>query len=87
MNGRDSLTSNQRERVMENIRNEVANALHWSSAIPPHMVTADVNGGVVTLRGVVDQPYQKSYAEAVARRAAGVIDVRNNIAIQPSVEF
>jgi len=69
------------------IRTEVANALQWSVAIPPHKVSVKVNGGVVTLRGVVDQPYQKSYAEAVARRAAGVIDVRNNIAIQPSVEF
>ncbi len=72
---------------MENIRNEVANALHWSSAIPPHMVTAEVNGGVVTLRGVVGRAYQKSFAEAIARRVPGVVDVRNNIAIGPAVEF
>ena len=72
---------------MENIRNEVANALHWSSAIPPHMVTADVNGGVVTLRGVVDRAYQKTFAEAIARRVPGVVDVRNNIAIGSCVEF
>lgn len=72
---------------MENIRNEVANALHWSSAIPPHMVTAEVNGGVVTLSGVVGRAYQKSFAEAIARRVPGVVDVRNNIAIGPAVEF
>ena len=66
---------------------EVANALHWSSAIPPHTVTADVNGGVVTLRGVVNRAYQKTFAEAIARRVPGVVDVRNNIAIGSSVEF
>ena len=72
---------------MEDIRNEVANALHWSPAIPPDMVTAEVNGGVVTLRGVVVRAYQKSFAEAIARRVPGVVDVTNNIAIGPAVEF
>jgi osmotically-inducible protein OsmY len=66
---------------------EVANALHWSRAIPPHKVMAEANGGVVTLRGVVDRACQKSFAEAIARRVPGVVDVRNNIAIGSSVEF
>ena len=66
---------------------EVANALHWSLAIPPHKVRAEVNGGAVTLRGVVDRACQKSFAEAIARRVRGVVDVRNNIAIQSPVEF
>jgi len=72
---------------MTDIRAEVANALHWSRAIPPHKVTAEVKGGVVTLRGVVDRACQKSFAEAVPRRVRGVVDVRNNIAIQFPVEF
>ena len=72
---------------MMDIGNEVANALHWSSAIPPHMVTAEVNGGVVTLSGVVGRAYQKSFAEAIARGVPGVVDVRNNIAIGSSVEL
>lgn len=66
---------------------EVANALHWSLAIPRHKVMAEANGGVVTLRGVVDWAYQKSCAEAIARRVPGVVDVRNNIVIRSSVEF
>ena len=72
---------------MTNIHIEVANALQWSPAIPPHKVTAEVKGGVVTLRGVVDRAYQRSFAEAIARRVSGVVDVRNNIAIGSSVEF
>jgi len=69
------------------IRAEIANALHWNSAIPPHGVTAEADGGVVTLLGVVDQAYLKSYAEAIVRRVPGVVDVRNNIAIRSCAEF
>ena len=72
---------------MANIHVEVVNALHWSPAIPPHKVMAEVNGGVVTLRGVVNRAYQKTFAEAIARRVPGVVDVRNNIAISSCVEF
>ena len=72
---------------MADIHVEVVNALHWSLAIPPHKVMAEVNGGVVTLRGVVDRAYQKSFAEAIARRVPGVVDVKNNIAIGSSVEL
>jgi osmotically-inducible protein OsmY len=64
------------------IRAEVANALHWSLAIPRHRVTVEVHGGLVTLEGVVDRAYQKSYAEVIARGAPGVTGVRNKIAIR-----
>jgi len=69
------------------IRAEVANALHWDPAIPRHKVAVEVDGDRVTLHGVVDRAYQKSYAEAIARRIPGVIDVRNKIAVHASVEF
>ena len=72
---------------MMDIRSEVANALQWDPAIPPHRVTAAVDGGLVTLEGVVGRAYQKSYAEAIARRVPGVIDVRNKIVICAAVEF
>ena len=39
---------------MLDIRAEVANALHWDIAIPRHRVTAKVDGGWVTLQGVVE---------------------------------
>ena len=68
------------------IRAEVANALHWDPAIHPHRVIADVDVGLVrcTASSTV---YQNSYAEAIARRVPGMIDVRNKIAIRASVEF
>jgi osmotically-inducible protein OsmY len=69
------------------IRAEVANALHWDLAIPRHRVTAEVNGGLVTLRGVVERDYQKSCAEATVRRVPGVVWVRNEIAICAAAEF
>ena len=72
---------------MKDLRAEVANALHWNLAIPPHRVTAEVNGGLVTLHGVVERDYQKSCAEATVRRVPGVIGVSNKIAIRGVVEF
>ncbi len=72
---------------MVDICAEVANALHWSLAVPRHKVMAEVNGEVVTLRGVVDGAHQKSCAAAIARRVPGVVDVRNTIAIRSYVEF
>ena len=66
---------------------EVANALHWNPAIPPHRVIAEVDGGLVTLHGIVDRAYQKSYAEAIVLRVPGVTGVRNEIAIRAAVEL
>ena len=66
---------------MTNVPIEVANALHYNLAIPPYRVAADVERGLVTLRGVVDWDYQRSYAEATVRCVQGVRDVRNEIAV------
>ena len=75
------LARNQR-RIMADCRVEVANALYWDLAIPRDRVTAKVDEGSVTLQGVVERPYQKSYAEAVVRRVPGVIAVKNEIAVK-----
>ncbi len=66
---------------MANVRTEVANALHWTLAIPRDRVTADVDDGVVTLHGVVERAYQRAHAEAVARQVPGVTGVRNEISV------
>jgi osmotically-inducible protein OsmY len=66
---------------MSNVHAEVANALHWALTIPRNRVTAVVADGVVTLRGVVERAYQRSYAEAVARQVPGVTAVKNEIAV------
>src|SRR5271169_3037406 len=67
---------------MIDIRAEVANALHWDIAIPRHRVTAEVDGGWVTLRGVVERAYQRSLAEADVRRVPGVTGIKNEIAVR-----
>ena len=67
---------------MLDIRAEVANALHWDIAIPRHRVTAKVDGGWVTLQGVVEWAYQRSLAEADVRRVPGVTDIKNEIAVR-----
>ena len=67
---------------MLDIRAEVVNALHWDIAIPRHRVTAEVDGGRVTLQGVVEWAYQRSLAEADARRVPGVTGVKNEIAVR-----
>jgi len=66
---------------MADCRSEVVNALYWDPAIPRDRVTAQVDEGLVTLKGVVERTYQKSYAEAIVRRVPGVIVVKNEIAV------
>jgi len=71
---------------MAGILAEVANALHWDLAIPRHRINAKVENGWVTLQGVVERAYQKSCAEADARRVPGVIGVKNEIEVRPAEE-
>jgi hypothetical protein len=61
----------------------VANALHWSLAIPRNKIDIRVRGDWVTLRGVVQRTYEKSCAEALALRVPGVVGVRNEIEVRP----
>ncbi len=71
---------------MADIRAEVANALHWTLAVPRYRVSAEVEDGLVTLHGVVERAYQKSCAEATALGVPGVIGVRNEIAVRAAEE-
>lgn len=68
-------------RPVADLLADVANALFWDLAVPRHRVTARVDYGVVTLKGVVERPYQKSCAEAVVRQVPGVLGVKNEIAV------
>ena len=67
---------------MRDLRTEVLNGLHWNLAIPRHAVAVAVEGGWVTLQGDVNRTYQRSFAEAEARRIPGVLGVRNDIVVQ-----
>ena len=68
------------------IQTDVANALHWDFAIPRHRIIAEVAGGIVTLKGLVDMPYQRVCAEADVMRVPGVQAIRNEITVKSAVE-
>jgi osmotically-inducible protein OsmY len=72
---------------MSDLRAEVANALYWDLAIPRFRIIAQVDGGLVTLQGTVERAYQRSFAEAIVRRVAGVMSVKNNIAVSSEQEL
>jgi osmotically-inducible protein OsmY len=71
---------------MSRIGAEVENALYWDLAVPRYRVTAEVDGGVVTLHGVVERAYERSSAEVTVRRVPGVLSVRNRIAVRVAQE-
>jgi hypothetical protein len=71
---------------LTDLRAEVVNALHWNLVVPRYRVTAEVDGGVVTLHGIVERAYERSSAEATVRWLPGVMGVRNEIAIRPTQE-
>ena len=72
---------------MADVGAEVANALHWDLAIPRYRVTAEVHAGVVTLHGIVERAYLRSYAELIVRRVSGVTGVTNKIAVRPAEDL
>jgi hyperosmotically inducible protein len=54
--------------------------------VPSNDVSVDTQAGVVTLFGMVPDARAKSAAEADARKVAGVLGVRNELAVVPSGE-
>jgi len=67
---------------VSDVQAEVVNALHWAIPIPQYSVTVEVHGGEVTLRGAVERPHQRSYAEAIVRLVTGVTGVLNEIKVR-----
>ena len=74
------------EQEFERVAGDVLNALFWDLAVPPYRVSAKCTKGWVTLTGEVEQPYQKSCAEADARNTRGVVGVTNQITVAPKVK-
>ena len=69
------------------LRTQIANALHWSLAVPRNKIAILVQDDWVTLRGVVERSYERSCAEAMAQRVPGVAGVRNEIEVRPENGF
>lgn len=60
-------------------------ALKWSALIPADRVRVKVEGGWITLTGLVDWAYQRSASEKAVRGLTGVVGVSNGITIKPAV--
>ena len=73
--------SEKSRRRFERVAGDVLNALFWDLAVPPYRVSARCDRGWVILSGEVDQPYQKSRAEADVRSIRGVVGVTNQITV------
>jgi len=67
---------------MLNFQDQVLNALHWDFALPRGELAVKIQEGWVTLTGEVDQPYQKSCAEADVLKVPGIVGVHNEIVVR-----
>lgn len=67
----------------EDLLQRAINMLAWDSVVPAEAIQVTVHSRLVTLTGKVNWEYQKSSAESVIRKLAGVRAVINNIEIEP----
>ncbi|MBV8473831.1 MAG: BON domain-containing protein [Hyphomicrobiales bacterium] len=81
----DVRTPHRVEQRVDDIQTGVMNALFWDAAVPTERISARCEKGWVTLTGEVERPYQRSSAEADARKIRGVIGVTNDIKVSPGV--
>ena len=61
----------------------VVNALYRRLAIPRNRIDVRVEDDLVTLRGAVERTWEKSFAEALAQSAPGIVAVQNEIMVRP----
>lgn len=67
------------------IAHAVVNALSWNIEVPATKITVKVEGGWITLTGVVDWNYQRLAAEFAVRYLPGVRGLLNLIEVKPPV--
>jgi len=60
---------------------EVNSAILRDSAMDGYNIYVKAKNGVVTLDGVVDSKFEKAQADDIASRANGVLNVKNNLAV------
>jgi osmotically-inducible protein OsmY len=65
------------------LKQRIMRELKWDSRIPWASIVVGVSDGVVTLSGVVSSYAQKIAAQEATHRVAGVLDVANDIDVNP----
>jgi len=73
------------KRTDADIASAVQHVLAWTAELPAGALQVRVEGGHVTLSGLVDWHYQKQQATDSVRRLMGVLGLSDEIGIQPSV--
>jgi osmotically-inducible protein OsmY len=62
-----------------------ANVLAWNTAVPPDRVRIGVEGGWITLEGMLDWQYQRDAAGSAVAALTGVKGVENRISVNSGV--
>lgn len=76
-----------KERVnMADVERKIEEALKRSAEVDARRITVMTKGGTVTLRGRVRSWAEKEQAEKAAWRAPGVIEVKNEIQVDPTLQ-
>ncbi|CAJ0779533.1 hypothetical protein LMG7141_00898 [Ralstonia condita] len=70
------------QRPDEEIARAIGDALHWNTSVPEGAVSVTVDDGAVTLRGEVDQDFQRRAALDTVRRVRGVRSVANALTMR-----
>lgn len=73
------------QRSDDEIAHRVASVFHWDTQIPGDRIQITVERGMVTLIGCVDWKFQKTEAEELVHRLAGVAGVDNEVMVHPPV--
>jgi len=68
--------------VDEDVRREILAAVERNTSIDVHRLNVDVNNGVVTLTGTVEDYAAFRAVEDAARYTSGVLEVTNNLTIE-----
>ena len=69
------------------LKQRILRELKWDSRISWASIAVEVKDGVATLTGFVTSYAQKIAAQEVAHRVVGVLDVANDIEVQPTNDF
>jgi osmotically-inducible protein OsmY len=72
-----------RTRTDSQIHESVIRELKWDSRVKETDVGVEVNAGIVTLTGMVENYAEKMAAEKAAHRVFGVLDVANDVQVRP----
>lgn len=72
-------------RADEQIAEDVQRALRLDNDVPDERIRVEVNDGMITLEGSVDQSVQKEAAQDAANKVLGVRGVSNRIVVLPAM--